>query len=112
MAASPIYYQIPLYRRLAEDPHLDFTVLYASTAGVRAYDGGFGEPVVWDIDLLEGYRHVFLKRATQNSIGDRGFLGFHDFDIIPVLSGLRPDVLWIFGYAYLTHQMAGWWQRI
>jgi len=79
---------------------------------VRPYDGGFGKPIAWDVDLLDGYQHKFLKRADQNSIGDDGFLGFHDFDIVPTLWRLRPDVLWVFGYAFLTHQMAAWWQYI
>ena len=35
-AGSPVYYQAPLYRRLARDPRIDFTAIFASTAGARA----------------------------------------------------------------------------
>jgi len=104
--ASPVYYQVPLYRRIAADPHIDFTAIYASSGGVRPFDLGFGQPIQWDVDLLNGYRAVFLARSGRNPIGDGNFLTFRDFDIVRTIRRGSYDVLWQFGYNYLSHQLA------
>ena len=60
----------------------------------------------WDVDLLSGYRAIFLARADKNPIGDGNFLTFRDLDIVRTLRRGSYDVLWQFGYNYLTHQLA------
>ncbi len=107
LASSPIPYHIPLYRRLASDPRLALTVIFATNAGVRPHDPGYGQPIVWDVDLLNGYCHVFLKRAGSNRTL-RKFLSLRDYDVIPELVRSKYDVLWIHGYSFLTHQLAAW----
>lgn len=106
LAAEPVFYQAPLYRRLAADPRVDLTVLFASAGGVRPYDAGFGAgAVAWDVDLLEGYRAEFLASAeTNNVLG--GFLALRDPSVVRRLRELRYDVLWVHGYSYLTHWLA------
>jgi glycosyltransferase involved in cell wall biosynthesis len=104
-AASPIYYQVPLYRRIANDPHIDFTAIYASSGGVRAVEMGFGQPVQWDVDMLSGYRSLFLRRANINPIGDGNFFTLRDLDIVKTLRSGHYDVLWQYGYNYLSHQL-------
>jgi glycosyltransferase involved in cell wall biosynthesis len=99
---------VPLYRLLAQDPRLRFTVVYASSGGVRPADAGYSSPVAWDVDLLSGYDSIFLKRAHTNPIG--GF-GLRDLDVVPVLRRLRPEVFWQFGYDSLTHLLAASTER-
>ena len=105
LAASPMYYQAPLYRRLAAEPAVDFTAIFASNGGVRAHDAGYGQPIVWDVDLLGGYQSIFLDLANQNPVRG-GFLSLHDLDVIPRVIRARYDVLWIHGYNFLTLQLA------
>lgn len=106
VAASPVYYQAPLYRRLAGDPRLRFKAFFASSAGVRPHDPGFGLPtVVWDVDSLSGYDHEFLTGAPDNEIDGR-FFGMLDLDVLTRLRAFRPDVLWVHGYSYATIWLA------
>jgi glycosyltransferase involved in cell wall biosynthesis len=105
-AAGPVFYQTPLYQRLAADPRIDLTVLFASSGGVRPYDAGLGgRPVVWDVDLLDGYNSRFVKKADRNEAG-AGFLGLRDLDIVGPILGGRWDALWVHGYSYLTLWLA------
>jgi len=108
---SPVYYQVPLYRLLAADRRLDFSVLYASSGGIRPAEAGYGQPIAWDTDLLSGYQSAFVARSEVNSIGDCGFFGLRDFDVVGRILSLNPEVLWLFGYNYLSHQLAALTQK-
>ena len=115
VAASPVFYQTPLYRRLATDPRVDLTVLYGSTAGLRPYDdAGFGgRTVVWDDDLLAGYRSTFARAADRNELFG-GFFALRDFDLFRRILRLDYDVVWVHGFAYLTLwlvMIAAWLRR-
>jgi glycosyltransferase involved in cell wall biosynthesis len=62
VTSHPIQYQAPLFRELARRPELELTVLFCDKAGLRpTRDPGFGKTVSWDIPLLDGYRHRFLR---------------------------------------------------
>jgi glycosyltransferase involved in cell wall biosynthesis len=97
LAPSPVHVHTPLYQRLAADPRLDFTAIFASSGGVRPHDSGYGQPISWDIDLLQGYKSTFLRKADTNSIGD-DYLDLFDPDIVPHLFRSRYEVLLVFGY--------------
>jgi hypothetical protein len=110
-AASPVYYQAPLYRRLTADPGIDFTAIFASSAGAtRPVEDGYGRPVEWGIDALGGYRSVFLRRADRNPSGG-GVLALRDLDVVTLLVRERYDVLWLHGYHTVTHIAAALTQR-
>jgi glycosyltransferase involved in cell wall biosynthesis len=106
-----MYYQAPLYRRLAQFPDLDFTAVFASSGGVRPRDVGFGMPVAWEGDVLAGYRHIFLGRADSNPIGG-SFFAFRDTDVVRLVAKEKFDVLWIHGYNSITHLLAVFAQRL
>lgn len=111
VAGAPVFYQVPLYRRLARDPRVDLTVYYASSGGARPYDAGFGERgVQWDVDLLDGYRSVFLNGADQ-SVVTGGFFALRGWDAFGHIRRTRPDVVWVHGFSYLLMWigMAGAW---
>ena len=62
VASHVIQYQDPFFRRLAADPAVDVTVFYCSSAGAEVYrDEDMKTSLRWDIELLEGYHHVFLR---------------------------------------------------
>src|SRR6185503_9048453 len=64
--SHPIQYFAPLHRRLAQEADLDLTVYFCSHQGAEEYiDEGFGQRLKWDIPLLDGYKHVFLKNLRR-----------------------------------------------
>ena len=64
--SHPIQYFAPLYAYLNAAPDLDVTALYLSDFSIRGgKDAGFGRDVKWDVDLLAGYRSVFLGEAAR-----------------------------------------------
>jgi len=106
VAAGPVFYQSPLYRAVAADPHVELTVMFASDGGVRPYDASFGQqPVVWDVDLLDGYTARFLRAAQRNEPSG-GFFALRDLDVVKPILGERWDAVWVHGYSYLTLWLA------
>jgi len=101
LVSHPIQYQAPLLRRIAREPGIDLTVLFGSDFSVRGYrDEGFGVEVAWDTPLLEGYNWEVLR-----SWRDRGTVSFTSpisRGIYRRLRELRPDALWVHGYASLN----------
>ena len=109
-AAWPVYYQAPLYRLIAADERFDFTAIFASSAGIRPFDRGFGQAVAWGDDALDGYRSVFLRAADRRAPG--GFTSLRDPDVIGALARGKYDVLWMHGYNSITHLLALATQRL
>jgi glycosyltransferase involved in cell wall biosynthesis len=65
VASHVIQYQDPLFRRLAAHPEIDLTVLYCSQHGLnRTLDRDMGVDLQWNIELLRGYRHQFLRNIS------------------------------------------------
>jgi glycosyltransferase involved in cell wall biosynthesis len=64
IASHPIQYHAPLFRELAR--RLDLTVFYAHRATpADQAKAGFGVGFDWDIDLLSGYDHEFLRNVAR-----------------------------------------------
>jgi glycosyltransferase involved in cell wall biosynthesis len=101
LVSHPIQYQAPLLRRIAHEPGIDLTVLFGSDFSVRSYrDEGFGREVAWDTPLLDGYRSEFLP-----NLRDTGTLSLSSpvsYGIYSALRRLRPDALWVHGYASIN----------
>jgi len=110
LIGTPVPAKIALYRRLAAEPALDFTVIYASAEGLRAFDGGYGT-VQWDVDLTTGYRARFLRRADVNpGLGGRTW-SVRDADVVSEIVRGRFDVLALGGYNSLTYLLGAAAQR-
>jgi glycosyltransferase involved in cell wall biosynthesis len=101
LALAPFPYHASLYRALAAEPTLNFSAVFCSNEGLRPRDGGFGDDITWDIDLVGGYAHRFLSRANTNHFEGK-FFSLRDWDVIGVILRERPEVLWIHNYNYLT----------
>ncbi len=69
LASHPIKYQAPLFRELAR--HVDLTVYfaYSQTAAGQAA-ARFSVAFEWDVDLLGGYEHRFLRNRAKNPSTD------------------------------------------
>lgn len=62
IASHVIQYQAPFFRLLAAEPALDLEVIFCSTDGAKVYrDAEMQTTFRWDLDLLGGYRHRFLR---------------------------------------------------
>jgi glycosyltransferase involved in cell wall biosynthesis len=102
--SHPIQYFAPLYRRLSEEPDVDLTVYYCSRQGAEEYvDREFGTSVQWDVPLLDGYRHVFLRNLSPAKVVG-GFFSLINPSIAPELLNERYDALWLHSYTHVT-----WW---
>jgi len=103
----PIQYFAPLYAYLTQtEPGMDITALYCTDYSLRgAIDRGFSQEVRWDIDLLSGYRSVFLGPAARERV-PAGFLSLIVPELWRELRSGRYDVLWLHGYGYLASWVA------
>lgn len=98
VVSHPIQYQAPLLRRIAAEPGIDLTVFFSSDFSVRAYrDPGFGTEVKWDVDLLSGYKQVFLPRLRDN--GSLSPTRPIHYGLLKQLRAGNFDAVWVHGYA-------------
>ena len=74
---------------MAGQPDLDVHVHYFSDQGVaETIDPGFGTTVKWDVPLLGGYRHSFLRNddvghTSRSTIPNfRGLFSLENFDVV------------------------------
>jgi glycosyltransferase involved in cell wall biosynthesis len=104
--SHPIQYFAPLYAHLNRAPDLEVTALYLSDFSIRGgRDSGFGQDIKWDLDLLHGYRSVFLGDAART----REPGGFWSLVAPQVWNELRTgsyDVLWLHGHNYAANLIA------
>jgi glycosyltransferase involved in cell wall biosynthesis len=104
--SHPIQYFAPLYAYLNAAPDLDVTALYLSDVSIRGgKDAGFGRDVKWDVDLLAGYRSVFLgDEARRREPG--GFWSLIAPQVWSELRSGRYDVVWLHGHQYAASLIA------
>jgi glycosyltransferase involved in cell wall biosynthesis len=102
----PIQYKAPLYAYLNSAPDLDVSALYMSDFSVRgAMDPGFGQRIKWDIDLLGGYRPVFLGAGAQRR-EPNGFFSMVAPEAWGEVRSGRYDALVIHGHNFAGHHVA------
>src|SRR5439155_23067105 len=99
-ASHPIQYQAPLLRYLAADDHLDLTVFFYSDFSLRQHlDPGYGVEFKWDVPLVQGYKHQFLRR-----LGSGGNLERNPCVPARGMKRLLPagkfDAVWVHGWAH------------
>lgn len=98
----PIQYHAPLYRKLAEVLELKVFYAHRQTPEGQAA-GGFGVAFDWDVPLLAGYPHVFLKNAARRPGVDH-FRGCDAPEIPGIIEGQRFDGFIVHGW----HSLACW----
>jgi len=88
VASHVIQYQAPFFRLLAAHPDLDLEVLFCSTDGATIYrDAEMQTTFRWDLDLVGGYRHRFLRNF---GFGE-GYTRLINPGIVPTLLFHRYD---------------------
>ena len=104
IASHVIQYQAPFFRLLAAHPDIDLTVLFGSRDGSETYrDAEMQTSLRWDIDLLGGYRHVFLRNFGRG----QGYARLINPGIIAKLIRGRYDAVILFlGWGTITSLLA------
>jgi glycosyltransferase involved in cell wall biosynthesis len=110
VVTHPIQYYVPLYRALAQSGAFDVVVFYGSRIGLESFrDIEMGVEVKWKMDLLGGYRSVFLPAADH--IKTVSFRSVNNPGVGVALAAFKPDVMLIHGYAVITVLKALAWAR-
>src|SRR5260370_12160091 len=66
IATHPVQYHAAWFRALAEHPEIDLKVLYCHRATPQEQaSAGFDVEFDWDVSLLDGYRHRFLRSVAR-----------------------------------------------
>lgn len=60
----PTQHHAPLWRKLNEQPGVSVTAFYLCNENQVGGDRHLGSSQAWDVDLLSGYKHEFLKTLT------------------------------------------------
>ena len=80
VAAHPVQYQAPLFRRLAAREDVELQVAYCSLRGAEAgHDPEFGTTVQWDVPLLEGYSWTHVRNRGKSPADEIEIVLARDF---------------------------------
>ncbi len=108
LSTHPIQYQVPLWQALARDGSVPFEVWYLSDHGTQpSYDKQFGKSFAWDLDVLSGYPHRFLRTNTDSDVSS-----FTKLRIAEPLAQLfrekEVSALWVQGWHVWAFWQAVW----
>lgn len=114
IATHPVQYAVPLFRRFATHPDLDFEVAYCTLQGAEpAADPDFQTTIQWDIPLLDGYRwkHIPSRGSGVGFLGLNNpglwkFIAEGQFDAINCHVGYRNATFWIALISAKLHRSA------
>jgi len=112
VTTHPIQYHAAWFRALAHHPSVDLEVLFCHNATAQEQaQAGFGVAFNWDVSLLDGYQHRFLKNfASHPTIGS--FRGLDTPELYDVVEKKRFDVVMVNGWHYKSawQTMRACWQ--
>jgi glycosyltransferase involved in cell wall biosynthesis len=99
VATHPIQYHAPWFRALAAQPNLDLQVLFCHRATPRDQaNAGFDLEFDWDVSLLDGYEHRFLRNVARKPSLD--FNGLDTPDVRAIVEAERFDAVILNGWNY------------
>ncbi|HWB94667.1 MAG TPA: glycosyltransferase family 4 protein [Puia sp.] len=104
VTTHPIQYNAPLFRLLGGSTRIVCKVFYTweqSGLGFK-YDPDFGRVVEWNIPLLDGYDHTFVRNIAADP-GSHHFRGIVNPSLNKEIEDWQPDAILIFGWAYDSH---------
>ena len=98
--SHPIQYVSPLLRELST--HTKLKVYYYGGECAVNDDKGFGQKIIWDIPLLDGYENEFLKNSSSSKGMNTGFRDAINWSIFKVIRKSDDKVVIVNGWAYLS----------
>jgi glycosyltransferase involved in cell wall biosynthesis len=105
LMTHPTQYHTPWFKGLASRPEIDLHVYYCIAPTRKLQGEGFGLEIEWDIPLLEGYSHSFLRNVSRKP--GWHFSGADTPEIADIVSSRRFDVWMINGWTVKSE-----WQAI
>jgi glycosyltransferase involved in cell wall biosynthesis len=100
LTTHPIQYQTPWFRALAEHPEIDLEVLYCHRATPQDQaSAGFNVEFDWDVSLLDGYPHRFLRNVARKP-SLNGFAGLDTPEIASIVKEENFDAVIVNGWNY------------
>ncbi|MCX6720721.1 MAG: glycosyltransferase family 4 protein [Candidatus Staskawiczbacteria bacterium] len=108
IAPTPLYYHVPLYRRLESSSEIDLTVYYCSDEAIHGTDiermYETKKNTVDKINLLRGYHYMFLKNYSLNPSCLNWPFGLMNFGIWNDIKSGKYDGVVLQSWTNLT-----WW---
>lgn len=100
----PIQYYAPIFRLLAENHAIKTMVFYTWEQAAKGgkFDPGFGRVVEWDLPLLDGYDHLFVKNIAKDP-GSHHFNGIQNPELIQKIEAWGPNAILVFGWNFKSH---------
>jgi len=107
LADHPVQHFCPLYKELARNRSIGTTVIFANLKGAEAYfDKDFKKDISWGSEMLESfcYKNLDLPaRPSFRQVWKR---------LAPILSNIRPNVVFVYGYSAPISRAAIAWARL
>lgn len=104
VATHPVQYNAPWFRLLAQQEEIQLKVFYTwsqSQQGAK-YDPDFKRVIEWDIPLLEGYNHEFVRNISKNP-GSHHYNGIDNPTLNKDIENWGPNVVLVIGWGYKSH---------
>jgi glycosyltransferase involved in cell wall biosynthesis len=107
ISTHPIQYYAPVFRSIAGSGALDLRVFYtwSQAAGNGVFDPGFRTEVKWDLPLLDGYAHQFVRNVAKRP-GTDHFRGLITPTLVREVEAWRPDAVLIYTWNSQSHLQA------
>jgi glycosyltransferase involved in cell wall biosynthesis len=104
VTTHPIQYNAPVFKLLTDRAVIDVKVFYTWGNQVLSdkYDPGFGKIIDWDIPLLDGYDHIFVKNEATNQ-GSHHFYGIVNPDLVHSIDTWNPHAVLVYGWNFQSH---------
>jgi glycosyltransferase involved in cell wall biosynthesis len=107
VATHPIQYQVPLWQKLVENG-IDLEVWYLTDHGVNAtFDEQFGKAIKYDIDLLKGYKFLFLPVKNKSNVNNFWNVRLTK-SLKEIIGNRNVDTIWIQGWQVLAYWQIVW----
>jgi glycosyltransferase involved in cell wall biosynthesis len=107
-ATHPIQYQVPLWRKMTE-AGIKLEVWYFTDFGLKdSYDVQFGKSFSWNLPMLEGYAHRFIK-TNAGAAPNQGFKNCRVAENIKdKLKSIQATHVYINGWHIMAYWQALW----
>jgi glycosyltransferase involved in cell wall biosynthesis len=111
VVSHPTQYYSPWFRWISENTGVALRVFYLWDFGVTpTLDLQFQKAFKWDVDLLTGYEHEFVRNSSSDP-GTHHFGGLRNPLITNRLAAWQPDAILLFGYKSSSQLRTIFWAK-
>lgn len=103
ITTHPIQYNAPLFRLLSQRKRIDVKVFYTwGQSKGEVFDARFGIQRRWDIPLLDGYEHEFVKNTSNHPDSNR-FWGIINPGLVKQIKAEQFDAVLVYRWSVFSH---------